>query len=85
MHRLKLSVNLESLSANYLLGRLLVGRNKTEQGSAFTGRAMRIKVGNLTFWYFYLETLISQNLTDLALRVISYSEELGLPSTIADK
>ena len=82
---LGLSVNLESFGANYLLRRLLVGRNEILQGSEFLARVARLRLENLTVRYFYIEALIFQNLTDLALRVILSFEELGLRSIIADK
>ena len=82
---LGLSVNLESSGANYLLSRLLVGRIEIEQGSEFLAREARLRLENLTVRYFYIEALIFQNLTDLALRVILSFEELGLRSIIADK
>lgn len=62
-----------------------MGRNEIEQGSEFLAREARLWLENLTVRYFYIEALIFQNLTDLALRVILSFEELGIRSIIADK
>ena len=62
-----------------------MGRIEIEQGSEFLAREAQLRLENLTVRYFYIEALIFQNLTDLALRVILSFEELGLRSIIADK
>ena len=85
MRWLGLSVNLESSRANYLLSRLLVGRNEIEQGPAFLARVARLRLENPAVRYFFIVALTFQNLTDLAFRVILSFEELGLLSKIADR
>jgi tetratricopeptide (TPR) repeat protein len=84
-YRIVLSVTPEHSDANYLLGRLLIGKDKFEEGFAFLETAVQMRPENLTFWNSYLEVLISQNLTGYALRSIASAEEQGLTSRTIDK